>query len=50
MDEADPMDVQCPACFSKPGEDCTQATSTGRKDVTWFHLSRITLAEEEAGD
>lgn len=41
-----PYEVACPACLARPGEPCTQATDTGRKPVTWFHVSREDLAAE----
>jgi hypothetical protein len=37
---ASPISVACPACYSKPGEKCTQPTDTSRRDVSWFHFAR----------
>lgn len=33
-------DVVCPGCNAQPGKPCTQPTDTGRRPVTWMHLTR----------
>jgi hypothetical protein len=40
-----PLDVACPACFSKPGERCTQPDDHGRHEVSRIHYVRDYLAE-----
>ena len=40
----DPQLVECPACFSHPGERCTVPTDTGRRQVSWTHYSRQSRA------
>jgi len=35
-----PIYRECPICQAKPGESCTQPTSTSRKVVAWFHSER----------
>lgn len=32
--------VPCPVCNAPTGQPCSTATSTGRRPVTWVHLSR----------
>jgi hypothetical protein len=39
------LTVKCPACKANPGEPCTQATNTGRRNVQWVHNARRDLAE-----
>ncbi|AZS07952.1 hypothetical protein SEA_KABOCHA_102 [Gordonia phage Kabocha] len=36
----DPVLIKCQACFSKPGEKCTQPTNDSQRTVNWFHLVR----------
>jgi len=43
-DSVKPIEVFCPACQSKAGDKCTNATDTGRRDVNWFHLARVEAA------
>lgn len=31
----------CPNCQSPEGRHCTEATSTGRRAVGWFHYARV---------
>lgn len=45
-----PMSYECPACLSKPGEECTQPTNTSRKAVSWFHYAREAVAWDAAAD
>lgn len=33
--------LKCAVCNAFPGEPCTRPTSTGRKEVGWFHSSRL---------
>lgn len=35
-----PFEVRCPNCQALPGEPCMQPTPSGRRPVSWFHLSR----------
>lgn len=44
--EVDPKSATCPNCQARPGEPCTQPTETGRKKVTWTHLSREAAAHD----
>lgn len=37
------LTTTCPACNAKPGQFCTTPTNTGRRDVTWTHVSRRTI-------
>lgn len=37
----------CLACGAKPMEPCTVPTSTGRREVKWFHLIREFPEEQE---
>lgn len=39
-----PQRLECPVCFAKAGEPCTQATEKGRRKVKWFHFKREELA------
>jgi hypothetical protein len=40
--------LPCPACGSKPGEKCTEATDDGQKYVAYQHLARTDqLAKED---
>lgn len=32
--------IVCTTCNARRGEPCSAPTSTGRKNVTWFHYSR----------
>lgn len=34
------MQGTCPNCQARPGEPCTQPTTTGRRPVTRFHYGR----------
>ena len=36
------LTVPCPVCNARTGHPCTTATGTGRRSVTWVHLSRET--------
>lgn len=42
------MQFECPACLSRPGQECTQPTDTGRKAVHWFHYAREAVAWDAA--
>lgn len=39
-----PLTWACPACQAPPGRPCSAPTDSGRRDVDWFHNSRIDLA------
>lgn len=39
---AQALTVPCPVCNARTGQQCTTTTSTGRRPVTWTHLSRET--------
>lgn len=34
------LSAACPNCQVRPGQPCTQPTSTGRRPVTRFHYGR----------
>lgn len=38
--DQDPLDVECPACQSRPGALCTLPDDNGRHPVKTFHLAR----------
>ena len=40
------LGIHCPTCNAHPGDPCTRPTSTGRRNVTWFHDSRQIEARE----
>lgn len=40
-----PREFACPACLAPVGETCTAPSDTGRKPVSWHHLSRVIAAE-----
>lgn len=42
----DAIDIDCPACLVSAGERCTAPSDNGRREVNWFHLARIAVAEE----
>lgn len=44
-----PRNVACPACYAAPDQPCTVPTETSRRDVTWFHLYRESLAQDLSG-
>ncbi|AXQ64379.1 hypothetical protein L3Y19_gp006 [Gordonia phage Neville] len=39
------INLTCPACFSKPGEKCTQPTSTGHRNLNTLHYARTALMD-----
>ena len=41
-----PIDIECPACASTPGNYCTAAT-TPRQRVTFHHAERVDAAFRE---
>ena len=41
-----PINFECPACFAKPGDKCTQATEVSRRPVAWVHYSREVMASD----
>lgn len=41
-----PTAFVCPACNAQIDQPCTQATNTGRRNVTWYHIARLDLAAD----
>lgn len=41
-----PLSLKCPACQSPAGNPCTQPTEDGRRNVQWFHESRIKAVDD----
>lgn len=44
--DADARGVMCPNCMARPGQPCTQPTSTGRREVKRHHHARVIRATE----
>lgn len=46
--DQDPLDVECPACQSRPGALCTLPDDNGRHPVKTFHHAREDRARGES--
>ena len=44
----EPLLHKCPTCNADPGYRCNTATTSGRRDVLWFHLTREKLTTPTA--
>ncbi len=42
----EPIEIDCPACLVPAWEWCTAPSENGRREVKWYHLARIAVAEE----
>lgn len=37
--------MRCPDCWAAPGKACSVPTSTMRREVSWYHSSRLAQRE-----
>lgn len=44
--DCEPLEVDCPSCFSRAGLPCTTPTSYGQRVVRYLHAARNDLASE----